>query len=233
MCPATRAVPRLPGTSDYVSVRTFTYTLCPATPQDLRKILRLVRGVSRWLRRRKNTDQWARPWPDRVRYKERLRSDLINGKTWLVWHNTRVVGTITIDTDEPLAAPGLPVWPADKRNELALYVRRVIVKRSHGGKGIGAALLDWAAEVAKREHGVRLIRVDVWTTNEGLHKYYIKRDFKPCTGRDPQILGSYPSQALFERDIDRAGTSHTNLFFEKESPMTDKSRWRMLPGRGS
>ena len=109
----------------------------------------------------------------------------------------------------------------------ALYVRRVVVKRSPSGKGIGAALLDWAAEVAKREHGARLIRVDVWTTNEGLRNYYENRDFQSCPVRGPQDLGSYPSQALFERDIDRAGTSHTSLFLERENPMTGKSRWRM------
>jgi len=221
----------LPVTSDYVSVRTFTYTLSPATPQDSRKILRLFRGASRWLRRRKNTDQWARPWPDRGRYEERLLSDLIKGKTWLVWHRKTMAATITIDTEEPMAAPGEPVWPADKRHDLALYVRRVIVKRSYADKGIGAALLDWAAEVAKRDHGADLIRVDVWTTNEGLHDYYRNQGFEPCPGRDPEILGDYPSQALFERDIERAGTAHTRLFLERASQGVRRSRWRTLISR--
>jgi len=214
----------LAGTSDYVSVRRFIYTLSPATPQDLRKVLRLAREAAKWLQKRKDTDQWARPWPDRVRSRHRLRSDLIMGKTWLVWDDTTVAGTITIDTDEPLAAPGQPLWPADKHHELALYVRRVIVRRSYRGLGIGAALLDWAAEVAKREHGATLIRVDVWTTNKNLHEYYIDQRFTRCSGRDPRVLGSYPSQALFERDIDQAGTAHTNLFFEKECPAVRRSR---------
>ena len=236
------AVPRLPGTSDYVSVRTVTYryTLCPAAPDDLRRILRLFRGVSRWLRRHKDTDQWARPWPDPARYEDRLRSDLADGKTWIVWksmtwlawESTTMAATITLDTEEPVAAPGTPVWPEDKRRELALYVRRVIVRRRRAHKGIGAALLDWAAEVAKREHGLRLIRVDVWTTNKGLHKYYIDRDFKTCEGRGPHILGDYPSQALFERDIDAAGTSHANFLIEEEWPPAGSGRWR-LRGRRS
>jgi GNAT superfamily N-acetyltransferase len=223
----------LAGTSDYVSVKRFTYTLSPATPQDLRKVLRLVREAAKWLRNRQDTDQWARPWPDAVRYRERLRSDLIMGKTWLVWDDTTVAGTITIDTNEPLAPPGEPLWPTDKRHELALYVRRVIVKRSYGGQGIGAALLDWAAEVAKREHGATLIRVDVWTTNKNLHKYYLGQRFTRCPGRDPQVLGSYPSQALFERDVDQAGTAHTKLFFEKEGQKLPRSRWRIRIGRYS
>jgi GNAT superfamily N-acetyltransferase len=221
----------LAGTSDYVSVRAFTYTLSPATPQDLRKVLRLVRGASKWLRIRKGTDQWATPWPDPVRYRERLRSDLILGKTWLVWDDTTVAGTITLDTDEPFAAPGEPVWPADKRHELALYVRRMIVKRSYGGKGIGAALLDWAADVAKREHGASLIRVDVWTTNKNLHEYYLDQRFTPCPGRDPQALGNYPSQALFERDIDQAGTAHTKLLAEQDNPNARRSWWRIRSSR--
>ena len=51
---------------------------------------------------------------------------MLNGKTWIVWRNTTVAGaitivtmaaTITIDIEEPLAAPGVPVWPDDKRDD--------------------------------------------------------------------------------------------------------------------
>jgi GNAT superfamily N-acetyltransferase len=199
-------------------VRRCAYTLSPATPQDLQEVLGLVDEAAKWLHDSKGTDQWATPWPDPVSYRNRLRSDLSTGKTWLVWDDATVAGTITIDTDEPLVAPGEPLWPADKRRQLALYVRRMVVKRDYGDRGIGGALLDWAAEVAKREHGATLIRVDVWTTNKKLHDYYKRQGFDRCTGRDPQVLGNYPSQVLFERDIDQTGTAHTKLFFERASP---------------
>ena len=79
-----------------------------------------------------------------------MRNDLVKGKTWLLWDDTIPVGTITVDTEEPVAANGQPVWPEHKRHEPALYVRRVIVNRQYAGLGLGAALLYWAAEVARR-----------------------------------------------------------------------------------
>jgi hypothetical protein len=42
----------------------------------------------------------------------------------------------------------------------------------YAGCGQGAALLDWAADAAKRDHNAALIHIDVWTTNLELHAYY-------------------------------------------------------------
>jgi GNAT superfamily N-acetyltransferase len=77
-----------------------------------------------------------------------MRNDLLEGKTWLVWDHATAAGTITLDTEEPLTASGRPVWPAGDGHEMAVYVRRCIVRRRYAGRGIGAALLDWAGEVA-------------------------------------------------------------------------------------
>jgi GNAT superfamily N-acetyltransferase len=221
------AVPRKPGTSDYVVVRRFKYILSPATPDDLCEVRRLIRETVRWLGRSKNTDQWARPWPDRPGQRKRMLSDLLAGKTWLVWDDGIVAGTITLDTEEPLTAHGHPVWPTHKRHDLALYVRRVIVSRGYAGLGIGAGLLDWAAEVAKKQYGATLIRIDVWTTNSGLHAYYEGQRFRRCPGRAPWELVNYPSQALYEREIDQAGAAHKKLFVEAENPNERQPRWHM------
>jgi GNAT superfamily N-acetyltransferase len=146
-----------------------------------------------------------KPWPDRASQRERMLYDLLKAKAWLVWDDGVAVGTITIDTEEPLAADDRPVWPEWKRHQPALYVRRVIVSRSHAGLGLGAALLDWAAHVANTDFEAPLIRVDVWTTNRELHSYYERQRFVRQDGRDPRELGDYPSQALFERRLDQAG----------------------------
>jgi GNAT superfamily N-acetyltransferase len=160
-----------------------------------------------------------------------MRNDLITGKTWFVWDDVNVAGTVTLDTEEPLTAHGKPVWPAHRRHELALYVRRMIVRRAYAGLGIGAALLDWSASVAKTGHGATLIRVDVWTTNLGLQAYYERQRFLRCEGRDPQELDDYPAQALFERTADQAGSAHADLFVEAESPYGRKPRWRIRMNR--
>jgi GNAT superfamily N-acetyltransferase len=210
------AVSHTPDTGDYVSVRSYAFVLRPAVPGDLGEIRELVRQAAEWLRKSKDTDQWETPWPDPAGQVERIQNDLLEGKVWLVWHGTVTAATITVDTQGPLALNNQPVWPADKSREPALYVRRVIVRRSYAGRGLGAALLDWAADVARRDHEAALIRIDVWTTNRDLHAYYERQHFRSCEGRDPRDLADYPAQALFERKAGPSGSAYRTMFVEEE-----------------
>lgn len=196
-------------------MKVFPYVLRLGTPGDLGEVRGLVRDAADWLRASKNTDQWERPWPDRVRHVERMLNDLLKGKTWILWDGMVAAATITVDTDEPLDLRDQPVWPDDKRHKPALYVRRVIVRRHYSGRGLGAALLHWAAGIAARDHQVALIRVDVWTTNTELHAYYESQQFDRCQGRDPQELLDYPSQALFERRVDQHRADYIRFFREE------------------
>lgn len=208
-------VSRTSDQGDYVSVGEYPFALRLGMPGDLDAVSGLVRNAAEWLRASKNTDQWAKPWPDRARQRERMRNDLLKGKTWIVWDGTTAAATITVDTDEPLDLNEQPVWPAHKRHEPVLYVRRVIVSRRYAGLELGAALLDWAADVAKRDHDAALIRVDVWTTNTDLHTYYEGQRFIRRERRDPRELTNYPSQALFEREVNQPGSDYAKLFTEK------------------
>jgi GNAT superfamily N-acetyltransferase len=196
---------------DHVPVGRYPYALCLATPGDFDKVLGLRREAAGWLATSKDTDQWARPWPDPTGLLQGIMHDLRKGKAWLVWDDATVAATITIDTEEPYYSNGQPIWPANKRYEPALYVRRVIVSRDYAGLGLGAALLDWAAEVGGRNHRAKVIRVDVWTNNRDLHAYYERQHFTRCAGRDPAELGDYPSQALFERAVDEPRSDYRQL----------------------
>jgi GNAT superfamily N-acetyltransferase len=193
-------------------------------PGDLDAVSGLVREAAEWLRTSKTTDQWARPWPDRIRQRERMLNDLLKSKTWLVWDGATAAATITVDTDEPVDLNEQPVWPEHERHRSALYVRRIVVARDYAGCGLGAALLDWAAHVAKRDHQAALIRIDVWTTNLELHAYYEEQRFTRLRGRDPRELAGYPSQALFERGADLPGSNYQELFLEEERNDTGKFR---------
>jgi hypothetical protein len=208
----------MPGAGNYVSVDGSPFALRRATLDNLGEVLGLIEEAVEWLRRTKNTDQWATPWPDLESSVGRLRNDLRQRKTWLVWDDTSPAGTITLDTQEPVDVRNRPVWPAYKRHELALYVRRVIASRRYAGLELGARLLDWASEVAMRDYGATLIRIDVWTTNLELHEYYERQRFIRRRGREPWELANYPSQALFERAVDQAGSGHTELFTQEGRP---------------
>ncbi len=176
------------------------YLLCRASPSHFGVILQLIEEAAGWLRG-KGTDQWARPWPDRRARDERIWRDLDSGSTWIVWDAAVPAGTITVTTEDPRDAAGRYVWPQRKRRQKALYVRRVIVGRSHAGLGLGAALIDWASEAAMQQIGTPRLRIDVWTTNRDLHAYYRGRGFRRRARRLPWKLPGYPSRALFERTV--------------------------------
>jgi hypothetical protein len=160
-------------------------------PGDLDAVSGLVRKAAEWLRTSKDTDQWAKPWPDRVRQRERMQNDLLKGKTWLVWDGEAAAATVTVDTDEPVDLNEQPVWPEHERHRSALYVRRIVV--------------------------AALIRIDVWTTNQELHAYYEGQHFARLPGRHPGELTGYPSQALFEREAGGPGSDYTKLFEEERN----------------
>jgi GNAT superfamily N-acetyltransferase len=208
---------------NYVSVGKYSFVLRLGTQGDLDAVSGLVQGAASWLRTSKNTDQWTNPWPDRSRHRERMLNDLLEGKTWLVWDGDTAAATITIDTDEPRDLNEQPVWPPHERRQPMLYVRRVVVARDYAGYGLGAALLDWAANVAQRDHKAELIRIDVWTTNLELHAYYERQGFIRRPGRDPAELIDYPSQALFEREAGISGSDYTELLAEEERSDTGSS----------
>jgi GNAT superfamily N-acetyltransferase len=209
-------VPHTPDKGDYVSVERYPFALRLAVPGDLDEVRGLALAAAEWLRTSKDTDQWAKPWPDQAGQRERMLNDLLKGKTWIVWDGTTAAATITVDTEEPLDLNEQPVWPAHKRHEPTLYVRRVIVSRRYAGLGLGAALLDWAADVAQREHDAALLRIDVWTTNTDLHAYYEGQRFIRREGRAPRELANYPSQALFEREVDGSGSGYMKYFSEED-----------------
>lgn len=79
----------------------------------------------------------------------------------------------------------------------------MIVRRAYAGQGLGAELLDWAADKAARK-GDKWIRADVWTTNEELQRYYIEQGF---THVRTVKLDHYPSGAVFQRPVQRSITS--------------------------
>jgi predicted N-acetyltransferase YhbS len=167
-------------------------TLRSATPSDYPVILTLIDAGVEWLST-KDTDQWAAPWPDEQGRNARVLDDLRMGKTWLAMDGTTVAATITLDPADN------GVWAAERHQEPAVYLRRLIVDRRYAGLEIGGRLLDWASDVAERTYRARWIRVDVWTTNFDLHDYLRGQGFTEAGLRDLADDPAYPSRALFER----------------------------------
>jgi GNAT superfamily N-acetyltransferase len=175
------------------------------TDRDLQAVLGLVEDVRSWLATM-GTNQWASPWPDRQSRDARVRRGLAVGKTWIIWDGEIAVATVTVAT-----RPNSRVWSghgAYDLSERAVYVHRLITARKYAGYGLGAELIDWAGLQARYDYGANWIRIDVWTSNGGLHDYYLKSGFTRCgTCPDP----GYPSGALFQKPVSKIGPTSIPL----------------------
>jgi GNAT superfamily N-acetyltransferase len=181
------------------------FAIRPATPRDQPIVIGLIEEASAWLRG-KDTDQWARPWPDREGRDARVRLGLERGETWIVWDGDVPAATMTIcRTANP------DVWRENSKGD-AVYIHRLVVGRSYAGNDLGGTMIDWAVQRECAERHVEWVRVDVWSTNARLHDYYERQGFVRCgTCPDP----GYPSGALFQKAADGALKTDTSRLVEQ------------------
>lgn len=163
-------------------------------------ILMLRAEAARWIGAL-GRDQWQQPWPTLEEQLRRFASSLAAGEVWLLRERGTVAGTVTMDE---FADPRL--WTPAERAEPAYYVHNVIIARDYGGKGLGATVLDWCGDKAAR--GAKLwIRIDVWTSNTKLQRYYLEQGFRPVR----TLYSDYPAGALFQRPAEQAPVGRSVL----------------------
>ena len=179
-----------------------------ATDEHLMAILGLIRQASGWLAG-KDSDQWQSPWPDETGRDARVRRSLEVGATWIVRAGKQAAATVTA-----ARTPNMVVWRDADCNlaDPAVYAQRLIIDRQFAGFGPGAELIDWTGLRGHRKYGAEWIRIDVWSTKQALHEYYMNAGFEPCE-RCPEP--AYPSGALFHKpvsDITEPGTPSFLVF---------------------
>ncbi len=170
--------------------------VAPARPDDLHTLIRFRNDASRWLAAR-GIDQWSAHWPSEDLMAEGMLRNIQAGETFLVWDGAVPAATITLDRSP---RPGL--WTEAEIAEPALYAHKLTVDRAYAGVGLGAELLDWAGAKGAST-GAKWLRLDVWTTNERLQRYYLDQGFSHVR---TVTLHSDPSGALFQRPTQYAPT---------------------------
>jgi GNAT superfamily N-acetyltransferase len=137
-----------------------------AVPADLPKLLAFREEAAAWLGEL-GTDQWRRPYPA-----DRLLATIDAGVVFMVRDGEATAATITLT---PEAEDGL--WSDAELSEPSMFVNKLTVARTHAGQDLGGRLLDWAGDRAYRSGAVWL-RLDAWTTNEPLQRYYLRHGFE-------------------------------------------------------
>ncbi|MGW4345541.1 GNAT family N-acetyltransferase [Streptomyces sp. NPDC004690] len=140
--------------------------ITPAVPDDLTALLAFREEAASWISEL-GSDQWSRPYPA-----DRLMATIEAGTVFMVRDGETTAATITLT---PEAEVGL--WSEEELSEPSMFINKLTVSRLYAGQNLGGRLLDWAGDRAFRS-SAKWLRLDAWTTNEALQRYYLRHGFQ-------------------------------------------------------
>jgi GNAT superfamily N-acetyltransferase len=189
-----------------------------ATEHDLDTIIGLIDKAAEWLGT-KGIDQWATPWPNRAARDERVSAGIEADQTWVLEADDgTVAATVSMDHEG-----NAKLWKESELAAPAVYVQRLVIDRRYAGMGLGAQLIDWAGRRAREEYGAKWIRIDVWTHNYALHRYYESVGF---IFRRRRSEPDYPAGTLLEKATQDIAIPAKPLFKESaDSLRSFSARW--------
>ena len=140
--------------------------IAAAGPADLERYIDFLEEIALWLTRR-GIKQWT---PGNFRLSEAFYAESIaRGEVQLAFADDELVGTLRLLLREPI------VWP-DIVDDDGVYVYNLAIRRDWSGRGLGRRLLEWVDAQAV-SLGRRCVRLDCFTDNAFLRRYYTESGF--------------------------------------------------------
>ena len=166
-------------------------TIDKATLKDLPTILSLFDAAQAWLVGKGLAEQWGtEPFSETQveRFTEWLERDVL----YVLRDKVFIVGTLVINSEPPDYARSA----CEKYPRQALYLEAFAVHPNFRGRHFGRQLLEFAKSEARRR-GVDWLRLDCWSGNEALKRYYVDAGYSRFAHCE---LGTWRG-ALFEKHI--------------------------------
>ena len=158
----------------------------PAVLADARAVHELRRQIEDWLDEQ-GIEQWGHGHVSQQEITEQIHAGQ--------WHVVRDPAMGVAAATRLLWADP-EVWGTD--DTPAVYIHGLMVHRGAAGRGLGAFLLDWAAERG-RVGGAEVIRLDCVESNTALRTFYQRQGFQEVGRRD--FDGPWYSATLLERTL--------------------------------
>ena len=137
----------------------------PAVLADATAVHELRRQIEDWLDEQ-GIEQWGHGHVSRQEITEQIHAGQ--------WHVVRDPAMGVAAATRRLCVDP-EVWGTD--DTLAVYVHGLMVHRGAAGRGLGAFLLDWAAEHGRAE-GAEVTRLDCVESNTALRIFYQRQGFQ-------------------------------------------------------
>jgi predicted N-acetyltransferase YhbS len=156
----------------------------PAVEADAETVASLIDDATLWVTEL-GFPQWPFPFP-----RAEVAAAIDRNEVYVAEVDGEPVATVTILLDDPV------YW--GERPPDALYVHKLAVRRAHAGRGIGAALVEWAATRAGAS-GRSFVRLDCLRNDPGIRAYYERLGFEHCGDFDDEARGLLLS--LYQRAV--------------------------------
>jgi GNAT superfamily N-acetyltransferase len=156
----------------------------PAGLADVEVVGALIDDATAWVGRL-GFEQWPLPFP-----RDELAAAIAREEVYLAEVDGEAVATVTVLADDPV------YW--GERPPDALYVHKLAVRRDRAGRGLGAALVEWAARRAGAL-GRDFLRLDCLCGDPRIRRYYEALGFEHRGDLDDEVRGLRLS--LYERRL--------------------------------
>lgn len=135
-----------------------------AQKEDMKDILRLLKGVTTWLKKSR-LKQWE--FLDQDEEDPEVRQSVEDGATFVVKEGDEIIATFTLN--EMQTPWDKNIW--GQSSEDAFYMHRLSVDYAHIGRGLGRPIVEWMEAYTKTQ-GMRRIRLDCVESNKKLNQIY-------------------------------------------------------------
>ena len=138
-------------------------SIVQAQPEDIDTVQNIYDEIAHWL-----LSRGIRQWLPEDFSRSRTLTSIERKQLYLAQQGETSVGMLTLQWVDTF------IWgdvPAD-----AGYVHGLAVCRAFAGKDVGGALLQWAGQMALAQ-GKQYLRLDCWSDNFALCRYYERAGF--------------------------------------------------------
>lgn len=157
----------------------------PASLEEVEVACDILSEAARWL-----IDRNELLWHLDELTPERFHLVAQQGELFLAYLRSRAVGTFTYQFSDPLFWPEVPAGTS-------AFLHKVAVRREAAGRGVAAAMVDWATVQARAE-GLSFLRLDTDFNRPKLRGFYESLGFA-YAGEKRLIRLGYPLHvALYE-----------------------------------
>jgi ribosomal protein S18 acetylase RimI-like enzyme len=144
----------------------------PAAPEDVNGVLELLSEAASWTAAL-GYPNWPAQFPRTM-----VTHGIAEGELFVAEADGSLVATVNLQWSDVM------FW--GEREPDAGYVHRLVVRRDHAGAGLGAALVDWAAQQVSAA-GRACLRLDVSADNLPLCSYYERLGFVHRGDREGEL----------------------------------------------